>query len=243
MTGFRFGDLPLRAKASYVAHAFKAAAKQHHRWMRPLLSRYIDSEGVILDIGGHAGQYAKLFARMARHGQVYSFEPGSYACSILRLAVRINGFSNIHLVAKGLSDQPGSQVLNTPLKDNGTFRYGLAHMSEMNRAGPYHQEEVPVTTIDRFTADEGLQRLDFIKMDVQGWEMRILEGGAETITRYRPVMVVELVDEQLLQSGNSLQAAWELLGSWGYRAAICIGGKDLTPLEAPREGDIFWLPD
>ena len=108
MTGFRFGDLPLRAKASYVAHAFKAVAKQHHRWMRPLLSRYIDSEGVILDIGGHAGQYAKLFARMARHGQVYSFEPSSYAFSILRLAVRINDFSNIHLVAKGLSDQPGS---------------------------------------------------------------------------------------------------------------------------------------
>jgi hypothetical protein len=48
----------------------------------------------------------------------------------------------------------------------------------MDRAGSYHQEEVPVTTIDRFAADEGLQRLDFIKMDVQGWEMRILEGGA-----------------------------------------------------------------
>jgi len=211
MTSFRFGDLPLRAKASYVAHAFKAAAKQHHKWMRPLLSRYIDSEEVILDIGGHAGQYAKLFARMARHGQVYSFEPGS-------------------------------QVLNTPLKDNGTFRYGLAHMSEMDRAGPYHQEEVPVTTIDRFAADEGLQRLDFIKIDTQGWEMRILKGGAETITRYRPVMVVELVDEQLLQIGDSLQAAWEFLESWGYRAAICIDGKDLTPLEAPRDGDIFWLP-
>ena len=116
-------------------------------------------------------------------------------------------------------------------------------MSEMDRAGLYHQEEVPVTTIARFAADEGLQRLDFIKMDVQGWEMRILEGGAETITRYRPVMVVELVHEQLSQIGDSLQAAWELLESWGYRAAICIDGKVLTPLEVPRDGDIFWLPD
>ncbi|MCH7936272.1 MAG: FkbM family methyltransferase [Proteobacteria bacterium] len=243
MTSFRFGDLPWRAKASYVAHAFKAAVKQHHGWMRPLLSRYIDSEGVILDIGGHAGQYAKLFARMARHGRVYSFEPSSYACSILRLAIRINGFSNIHLVAKGLSDQTGSQILNTPLKDSGTFRYGLAHMGEIDRAGPYHHQEVPVTTIDRFAADEGLRRLDFIKMDVQGWEMRILEGGTQTITRYRPVMLVELVDEQLSQVGDSLKAAWGLLESWGYRAAICIDGKDLTPLEAPRDGDIFWLPD
>ena len=190
-------------------------------------------------------------AGAVRSGRAERIQLAAHQCStegvgghsILRLAVRINGFSNIHLVAKGLSDQPGSQVLNTPLKDNGTFRYGLAHMSEMDRAGPYHQEEVPVTTIDRFAADEGLQRLDFIKMDVQGWEMRILEGGAQTITRYHPVMVVELVDEQLSQVGDSLKAAWGLLESWGYRAAICIDGKDLTPLEAPRDGDIFWLPD
>ena len=97
-------------------------------------------------------------------------------------------------------------------------------------------------TFDLSGSDD-IADLDFIKMDVQGWEMRILEGGAETITRYRPVMVVELVDEQLLQIGDSLQAAWKLLESWGYRAAICIDGKDLTPLEAPRDGDIFWLPD
>lgn len=243
MTGFRFGDLPWRAKASYVAHAFKAAVKQHHRWMRPLLSRYIDSEGVILDIGGHAGQYAKLFARMARHGRVYSFEPSSYAYSILRLAIRINGFSNIHLVAKGLSDQPGSQILNTPLKDNGTFRYGLAHMGEIDRAGPYHHQEVPITTIDLFAADEGLQRLDFIKMDVEGWEMRILEGGAQTIARHRPVMLVELVDEQLSQAGDSLKAAWELLESWRYRPVTFFDEIKLTPLDAPRDGDAFWLPD
>ena len=243
MTNFRFGDLPLRAKASYVAHAFKAAAKQHHKWMRPLLSRYIDSEAVILDIGGHAGQYAKLFARMAKHGQVYSFEPSGYSCSILRLAVRSNGFSNIHLIDKGLSDRPGSLILHTPLKDNGTFRYGLAHMGEIDRAGPYHHQEVPVTTIDRFVADEGLQRLDFIKMDVEGLEMRILKGGAQTIARHRPVMLLELVDQQLSQAGDSLEAAWELLESWRYRPATFFDEKQLTPLEAPRDGDVFWLPD
>lgn len=243
MTGFRFSDLTWRAKASYVAHAFKAAAKQHHKWMRPLLSSYIGAEAVILDIGGHAGQYAKLFARIARHGQVYSFEPSSYACSILRLAVRINGFSNIRLVAKGLSDQPGNLVLHTPLKDNGTFRYGLAHMGEIDRAGLYHHQEVPVTTIDRFVADEGLERLDFIKMDVEGLEKRILEGGAQTITRHRPVMLLELVDEQLSHAGDSLEATWELLESWGYRPATFFDENKLTPLEAPRDGDVFWLPD
>ena len=101
-------------------------------------------------------------------------------------------------------------------------------------------EGLPLRTGDDLLADRDI---DFIKMDVQGWEMRILEGGAKTITCYRPVMVIELVDEQLSQVGDSLKAAWGLLESWGYRAAICIDGTDLTPLEAPQDGDIFWLPD
>ena len=116
-------------------------------------------------------------------------------------------------------------------------------MGEINRAGSYHHQEVPVTTIDLFVADEGLQRLDFIKMDVEGLEMRILKGGAQTIARHRPVMLVELVDQQLSQAGDSLEAAWELLESWRYRPATFFDEKELTPLKAPRDGDAFWLPD
>ena len=56
--------------------------------MNPLFTRLIDPESVILDIGGHSGQYAKLLARIAKRGRIYAFEPSSYTCSILRLAVR-----------------------------------------------------------------------------------------------------------------------------------------------------------
>ena len=244
MKNFHLGDLPWRAKASYIAHAFKAMFKQHHRWMNPLFTRLIDPESVILDIGGHSGQYAKLLARIAKRGRIYSFEPSSYSRSILRLAVRVNGFDNIHVVPKGLGDEPGNLTLTTPLKPQGTFRYGIAHMGGMGKDGQqaYH-EEVAVTTIDHFAAEERLRRLDFIKMDVEGWEMRILEGGAQTIERFRPVMLIELVEQQLMQAGDSLEAAWGLLDSWGYRPAVCSDGKTLTPREVPLEGDNFWLPD
>lgn len=243
MTGFRFSDLPWRAKASYVAHIFKAAVKQHHGWMKPLFTPFVEAESVVFDIGGHSGQYAKLLARIAKRGRVYSFEPSSYACSILRFAVRVNGLTNIVVVPKGLGDKPSSLTLNTPLKPKGTFRFGLAHMSEFRESGPVHREEVALTTIDHFAADEGLQRLDFIKIDVEGWEMRILEGGATTIGYFRPVMLIELVDQHLARASDSLEAVWRLLESWDYRPTVCFDGKVLTPIEAPREGDFFWLPD
>ena len=112
-------------------------------------------------------------------------------------------------------------------------------MGGVGKDGQAYREEVAVTTIDHFAAEEGLRRLDFIKMDVEGWEMRILEGGAATIERFRPVMLIELVEQQLTQAGDSLEAAWGLLDSWGYRPAVCSDGKTLTPREEPLEGDNF----
>ena len=240
---FLFGDLTLRAKASYAAHVFKAVVKQHHRCMTPLLSRCIDPQGVVFDIGGHAGQYAKLLARIARRGRIYSFEPSGYARSILRLAVKINGFTNIVVVPKGLGDAPGSLTLSTPLKSQGTFRFGLAHLGETRRDGPIHREVVEVTTIDHFAREEGLQRLDFIKVDVEGWEKRILEGGAETIGRFRPALLVELIDAQLARAGDSLEKAWALLESWGYRAAVRLDGKTSNGIDGPQDSEILWLAD
>ena len=243
MTGFNFSDLPWRAKGSYIAHIFKAAFKQHHKWMKPIFTPMLDDESVIFDIGGHSGQYARLLARLAKRGRVYSFEPSGYSQSILNFAIKVNGFENIDVIPQGLGDAPGTMTLSTPIKSYGTFKYGLAHLGEraINEAG--HQEEVALTTIDDFATEAGLKRLDFIKMDVEGWEYRILLGGTKTIQRYRPIMMIELVGQQLSRAGDSLEEAWALLQSWGYHQEVFIDAQTLSPSETPLEGDSFWLPD
>jgi len=243
MTEFYFGKLPLRAKASYLSHAFKAGFKQHHKWMNPIFKPMLDSNSVVFDIGGHSGQYAKLFARIVRQGQVYSFEPSSYSRSILNFAIKVGGFDNIEVVPVGLGDAPGTLTLTTPIKSYGTFKYGLAHMGDNTGASDGHHEDVAMITIDDFAAEAGLKRLDFIKMDVEGWELRILKGGAETIQRHRPVMMIELVGLQLARAGDSLEDAWALLQSWGYHQETFIDAHTLKPSQTPLEGDSFWLPD
>lgn len=243
MTGFRFGDLPLRAKASYLSHAFKAAFKQHHKWMRPIFAPMLDAESVIFDIGGHSGQYARLLSRIAHHGRVYSFEPSSYSRSILNFAIKVGGFDNIDVVPMGLGEAKGTLTLTTPVKSYGTFKYGLAHMGEGATNGSSHHEQVALTTVDDFAAEAGLNRLDFIKMDVEGWELRILKGGAETIQRHRPVMMIELVGQQLARAGDSLEDAWGLLQSWGYHQETFIDAHTLKPSDTPLEGDSFWMPE
>lgn len=246
MSDFHLGDLTWRARASYTAHAFKAVTKQHHKDMLPFLAPLIGPEAVVFDVGGHMGQFAKLFAGLATGGRVFTFEPSAYARSILGLALRLRRLANVTAVNAGLAETPGTATLTTPLKAAGTFRYGLAHLGK----APTHQaptslahaETCAITTIDRFMEDHGLARLDFIKIDVEGWEHRVLLGGAEAIRRHRPPMMIELVDHQLARAGDDLPGTWARLLSWGYAPMLWRGGATLEPIQAPRDGDAVWLP-
>lgn len=242
--GFRFRDLGWRAQATYIAHAFKAVAKQHHREMTPVLRSFMPEDAVVFDIGGHAGQFAKLFAKIARAGRVYTFEPSPYALSILGLGVRASGLDNITVVPVGLGDAPGRHTLTTPLKERGSRGYGLAHLGVGGDSGRTTvAQEVRITTIDAFAAEAGIGRLDFIKADVEGWELRMLMGGARTIERHRPALMIELDASHLARAGDTLEGAWETLLSWGYKPWLWLGGEDLEPIPGPRSGDAFWLPD
>lgn len=252
MSDFRLRDLTWRARASYTAHAFKAVTKQHHKDMLPYLRPLIGPGAVVFDVGGHMGQFAKLFAGLATGGRVFTFEPSAYAGSILGLALRLRGLANVTAVDAGLGDTPGTATLTTPLKPAGTFRYGLAHLGGEVPASPpagqaparqAHAETCTITTIDRFMEEQGLARLDFIKLDVEGWEHRVLRGGAEAIRRHRPPMMIELVDSQLARAGDDLPATWAQLLSWGYRPMLWRGGATLEPINAPRDGDAVWLPE
>jgi len=75
-----------RQRASWLAHVFKAATQQHHRELRALFAPHIPTDGVIVDVGAHAGQFSKLFAAMAPRGHVFAFEPSAYARSVMEPA-------------------------------------------------------------------------------------------------------------------------------------------------------------
>lgn len=234
--------LPWRGRATYVAHAGKALFRQHHRELEPVLRQLVPQDGVVLDVGAHAGQFAKLFARLAHAGHVFAFEPSGYARSILTLVVRARSLRNVTVVGAGLGDAPGALTLSTPLKSSGSVRFGLAHLQHgAASAGAARTEHVPVLTIDQFAAERGLPRLSFIKADIEGWEMRMLAGAAEALRRWRPPLLLELNDHHLQRAGDTLASAWRALGGWGYDAHVYEHGR-LLPCTEPRDGDFFWLP-
>src|SRR5262245_61843719 len=122
-------DLTWRGRATFLAHAGKAIFRQHHQELLPALQPFLPTDGVVLDVGAHAGQFAKRFAKQVPQGKVYAFEPSQYARSILTLAVRVRGLRNVEVVPAALGDGAGSAVLSTPVKAAGSVRFGLAHLN------------------------------------------------------------------------------------------------------------------
>jgi len=229
-----------RITAGLFAHLFKAICKQHHREMRPLLAPLIPEDAVVFDVGAHAGQYTKLFARLARRGRIYAIEPQSYARRILRTAIRLNRLRNVEILPLALGAKSTTATLTIPVKASGSYGFGLAHLGPHTRAGSAETETVKVTTLDALATTLALTRLDFIKADIEGWEQAMVEGGRATLARFKPALLIELNEEHLRRAGGSVAALWQMLTGLGYRA--CAGEPGGVPLDAPCQGDVLFLP-
>jgi FkbM family methyltransferase len=230
-----------RLTPSFIAHLWKAVTQQHHRVLLPLLTQCIPPDGVVFDVGAHAGQFAKLFARLAPRGRVYAIEPGSYARSILRTAIWARRVRNVTILPVALGDEPRLAQLHIPVKASGALGYGLSHFGRPEERWPRVAAElVTQTTIDELAETLALDRLDFIKADIEGNEMRLLEGATRALERFRPTLLLELSSVQLARAGHDIAGVFAFLAARGYRGFIMGSNDRLVPAGAPADND-FWF--
>ena len=239
-------DLSARQKLTYAAHLFKALTKTRFKPLIPLIAQHVKADSVVIDVGANAGYFTKIFSSLTPQGKVYAFEPGGYARSILSKVVSIHGLKNVCLIPMGLSDKHAVNTLHMPVKSKGNLGFGLSHLGDDKSVDPRDTltEEIKLTTLDEFFASEKINRVDLIKIDIEGWELRALEGGRNTIATHKPVLMLEMVDRFLTRAGDSSRKMWDFLKGHGYdiyRYDDKSGRTDF--LEAPvDEGDILCLP-
>lgn len=235
--------LSFKAKTTYVAHLFKAVFKTYHEELIPLFRPHIKKDAVIIDVGGHSGQTTKLFSQMAPQGHVYVFEPGLYAQSIISKVIQLKKFNNVTLETVGLSNERGEAELVAPLKTSGSVGFGRSHVSYSDEDDNNVKHTIQLITLDDYIADKYIRRVDFLKVDIEGHEMKMFYGATKTIDTFRPVVYTEAIDEFLERSGNSIQELWDFFIEKNYR--IYLIDKDLNLIECPNpaNGDILCIPE
>ncbi len=150
------------------------------------LKEFISPGAHVLDIGAYIGTHSLAFARFTGiEGQVYAFEPRAEIFQILRNNIYSNQCAHVLPFNVGVSDEVG-QVLLEPLDlyaSDNFGGHGLASQ-ELGKSGVY---QTTITTID----STNFSKVDFIKIDVEGMELRVLQGALQTITSLKPTIFCE----------------------------------------------------
>jgi len=232
-----------RARLTWIAHLFKAVTKQHHRDVLPAFRQVLTPGAVVLEAGAHAGQYTKLMARLVGDGRVYALEPSGYAYDILSKMLAVRRFAAVRPLKLAVSSAAGRAILSIPMKTNGVVKFGLSHFGGAEGGGgPVWRESVDCVALDDLVAREGLDRVDLVKADIEGWEFEMIKGADAVLARFRPVLFLEMDVGRLGRAGGDIGAFWAHLTDRGYvgfhfdTTAACF-----TPVPSGTAGDVWFF--
>lgn len=152
------------------------------------LLKMIQSGDICWDIGANIGFYTCLLAsRVEASGAVVAFEPALRTCGYLSENVSLNRFANVTVLNKGLSDS--IEQRNLYYAEAGLAE-GTASLKYAN--GRAASERVTLDTIDNLTRE--LPVPNFIKIDVEGYQLEVLRGGEHCLKTHAPLLMAELKD-------------------------------------------------
>ena len=197
------------------------------RRVERVICDHLNDASVYFDVGANNGYYYALKVAKAYPGcRVYAFEPDPRIVDAFQKNVAFNGAKHVTLVRAALADVAG--VGRMP---------AFAGASSWLVTDPSEQAsllvDVAVSTLDRYVREQAIDRLDAIKVDIEGGEYRFLSGGQETLRRFRPLVVAELRDELLRRSGASIPDVIALCRKLDYAVFRVRGSSDavLVPQE------------
>jgi FkbM family methyltransferase len=194
---------------------------------------------VALDIGGNIGlQSIRMSQCVGSDGQVIAFEPLKHLQERFKKNIALNKIFNVLLMPYALSDADSDQELKfSPLEWNqGSF----------SLAGKPHGTETQLVQIkkgDALPEIQALKRLDLIKIDVEGFEYRVLKGLTNTLEKFRPRIIFEYNVNYWAANGLKLNDCFAFLQQVGYKLyqVYPAGCQPLNSAEEAEGGNIFCI--
>lgn len=195
------------------------------------LRRLLQPGQKVIDVGANYGVYTLSMARtVGPTGFVWAFEPASSTARLLAEGIAINGFAQIVLERSALSSAPGTAQLS--LDQNAEIN-ALVHGA--SSTGP--TETVTVSTLDACLERQGWRDIDFTKIDAEGEEANILEGGKQFFAELSPLVQYEIK----ARAGLQLELVRDF-AALGYDSYRLVPGLDLlVALDAESAPDGYLL--
>lgn len=221
-----------------VPHAIGVPPPEEHivRWV----SKSLCKDNTFFDVGAHCGFISIEAAhRVGRSGRVIAFEPSSLLSNVLEHHKRANGLGQLEVVTKAVSNIDADRVSFFLVNDGFSFRNSLTIGEETT---PYITRDektrcdVVAITLDRFVERSG-HIPDLIKIDVEGAELRVLQGAEKILRYFRPALIVGVHPYWLPQS-DTVEDIFQLLKRHGYK----IEDEHVAPFDQTYLADYLCIP-
>jgi FkbM family methyltransferase len=229
-----------RQKLAWLQHFLKARFNDKEKPRVLQLSAFIPPGGIIFDVGAHFGYLAKEFCQI--HGgqcAVYCFEPVSYTHSVLVKVMRNHANARVENFA--LSNEKGQVRITIPVKESGNLGIGLSHLGAEASSRDYITELINTVRLDDYALAQQIEHLDFIKIDVEGAELLVLQGGTASIDAYHPAIYCELNEQMTARLGYATEDVFKFLSDKGYGAFTLDSSGKLHTVKGVVDGEVDYL--
>lgn len=159
----------------------------------PAFLEAVNPGDVVYDVGAHVGYFTAIASlRAGPHGQVVAFEPRPVNVALLRRHVRVNDLENVTIVDAGVG------------RSSGMTRFEEGTGSGTGRISATGQRSVKVVRLDDVASEGRFPEPDFIKIDVEGGELDVLEGARRLLSSVRPRLLLGIHGPEMRQKCGAL---------------------------------------
>lgn len=219
---------------------FKAKYKDQ-RFEINEIKKYLKPDDIFIDVGANKGSYLLTTSKLLNQGKVYAFEPQPILHSYLKKEIDDIKLHNVILENLALSNFKGQATLHIP-GDNKTSPG--ASLENIVKAQPDNTYTVETSTLDKYFEDISFN-IGAIKIDVEGHEMAVIDGGLKIINHFKPLIVIEIENRHLVN--NSVEKTLKYFYELGYDGQFIDQFKGLLPIDEfnpkihqSNVGERFW---
>ena len=174
----------------------------------------------VIDVGTNIGWTLLNLAQRSPQGKIVGFEPDPYNYQVCKENIQLNHLNNIVLLQRGL----GAQAAKTTMEVRTPNNRGGNRISPATTPGSI---EVTIERLDQVEELKSWTRVDLIKIDVEGYELDVLQGAEGLLQKHQPILFIEIDDNNLKDQGHSAHALISFLNENGYQKILHADTKEL----------------
>jgi FkbM family methyltransferase len=208
-----------------------------------MLKSVVSTDSVLIDIGANIGCISLPLAKcVGTDGCVLSFEADPAVFQKLQDNFSLNSFPQWRGFNEALGSSPGTLTFHRAAS-SGSFGHAIGSLYANDWHAGGSTFEVGIDTLDRVLGRDQINRVDVIKIDVEGAEMDVLRGSLQTIEKYHPILCLEVCEHTYTSAGWTPQDLFDLLTPFGYsfEALDERNPGQTRPLRGPHDRDYLTL--